>query len=198
MAQAIEISFYNGRSKNTSTVFTGHGESSMNKDAVWQFTAPAAKIKNLRILFSWNNSAAGTGFLGEFPFYFSVTKDGRTASSENASDYRLAANADTQRIGDAIIKNLNGSSGSVEVLFPKLSLIKGETYYIRVNAADEVYKSIKGFARAVEASYERAGNIYIYTGNGMRSASLVCFTAGAFAEGRLLKRTGGEWKEGIT
>lgn len=201
--KALTIEFYNGRWKNDNTCFTGHGEASMNKDAIWKFVAPASRIKKLTIPFSWDNGAAGTGFRDPFTFYFSLTKNGAIAADLESSDYRYAANEDSQRIGVPIEKVLDGRTGEVTVEFADLKLNKGETYYIRVNAADKKYESIKGFYRTLantahsSPTYEGGGGIWMNIYGSWKHGVPGVNIEGANKEGIAMININGEWKEGV-
>lgn len=194
--QSLEIAFYNGRihDKGPGYTYTGHGEFSYNKDAVWSFVAPANRLKKLTVPFTWNNSAAGTGFKLAVDMYFSITSNGSTNSSD-MSKPRLAANNDPDR-EQQITVPMDGSSGSVTAEFTDLHLEAGTTYYIRANVADGIYSSIKGFSQTIEgATYEKQGGAYVDY-YGVKKDAVVYFNVhGVWRESETRSNINGAWKE---
>lgn len=194
--QSLEIAFYNGRTKNTGYTYAGRGESSYNKDAVWSFVAPANRLKKLTVPFTWDNSAAGTGFPDDTDMYFSVTANGETNASDSEKP-RLAANDDPDRVHkEPVIVPMSGSSGSVTVEFTDLHLEAGTTYYIRVNAADNDTRSIKGFPKTIEGvTYEKQAGAYIDVNGAKKEASSYVNINGIWRETEPLLNVNGSWTE---
>lgn len=192
--QSLEISFYNGRTKNTGYTYSGHGGSSHNKDAVWSFVAPTNRLKKLTVPFTWNNSAAGTGFQLAVDMYFSITSNGSTNSSDTSKP-RLAANDDPDRVQQITVP-MSGSSGSVTAEFTDLRLEAGTTYYIRANVADGIYNSIKGFSQTIEgATYEKQAGAYIDINGVKKEASSYVNINGIWREAEPLLNVNGSWTE---
>lgn len=193
--QSLEIAFYNGRTKNTGYTYTGRGEGSThNKDAVWSFVAPANRLKKLTVPFTWDNSAAGTGFSDAVDMYFSVTANGETNASDSERP-RLAANDDPDRVQQITVP-MSGSSGSVTAEFTDLHLEAGTTYYIRVNAADGITRTIKGFPKTIEgATYEKQGGAYIDINGVKKEASSYININGIWREAEPLLNVNGSWTE---
>lgn len=192
----IPLTNIDGRSTDSpSLVRTGHGDSSLNRDAMWSFVAPASRISELSIPFAWDNSAGGTGNWGtNVTMYVSITRNGDIHPSA-ASEYRYAANADAQRIKQTTM-TANGNVGANVAIFRDLKLEKGTTYYIRVNAADDAYRSIKCFEKDVEASYKGGGGMKLYKDGVWRDAVSYVRADGRWKPTGAYYRKNGEWKEG--
>lgn len=192
----ITLTNIDGRSTDsTSLVRTGHGESSLNRDAMWSFVAPANRFSELSIPFAWNNSVGGTGNWGtNVTMYVSITRNGDIHPSA-ASEYRYAANSDAQRIKQTTMA-VNGNSGTSVATFRDLNLEKDTTYYIRVNAADDAYRSIKCFEKDVEASYKGGGGMKLYKDDAWRDAVSYIRSDGRWTPTSAYYRKNGEWKEG--
>lgn len=192
----ITLTNIDGRSTDSpSLVRTGHGDSSLNRDAMWSFVAPASRISELTIPFAWDNATGGTGNWGtNVTMYVSLTLNGDIHPSA-ASEYRHAANADAQRIKQTTMA-VNGNVGANVAIFRDLKLEKGTTYYIRVNAADDAYRSIKCFGKDVEASYKGGRGMKFYKDGAWHDAVLYDRTDGRWVPTSTYYRKNGEWEEG--
>lgn len=193
---SITLTNIDGRSTDSpSLVRTGHGTSSLNRDAMWSFVAPASRISELTIPFAWDNAIGGTGNWGtNVTMYVSITRNGDIHPSA-ASEYRYAANTDAQRIKQTTMA-VNGNVGSSVTIFRDLKLEKGTTYYIRVNAADSAYRSIKCFEKDVEASYKGGGGMKLYKDGAWRDAVPHIWSDGRWKPTGAYERHNGEWREG--
>lgn len=117
----------------------GHNSGATNVDSVWKFTTPSGGATTTAIAwaFSWNNTAAGTGWSGNFTYAF-------TLSTSSASG-TLVSGIKT------VTANCSGASGTVTVNFTGLKLLPNKTYYLRANYSNATSKSTMKAAAASQS-----------------------------------------------
>lgn len=106
----------------------GHNSSVTNVDAVWTFKTPTGgTITDIAWTFTWNNTAAGTGWEGDFTYAFTLSESSEAGTLVNGLK--------------TVTANCAGSSGSVTINFTDLKLLPNKRYYLRANYTNATSKS---------------------------------------------------------
>ena len=106
----------------------GHNSSVTNVDAVWTFKTPTGgTITDIAWTFTWNNTAAGTGWEGNFTYAFTLSESSEAGTLVNGLK--------------TVTANCAGSSGSVKINFTNLQLLPNKRYYLRANYTNATSKS---------------------------------------------------------
>ena len=131
------ITYVTGRATSTAGyVRVGHQSGSQNNDAVWSFSVPV-DFKSIKFELTWNNTAAGTGWEGNFTYVFAISSDSSLAQT---------AYSGTHLAKKTLV--LGGKTGTAEVVFTGLNLKANTTYYLRANVNGTTLSTLKAFKQS--------------------------------------------------
>lgn len=136
--EKLTLSLYYGYQFSSSVndyIAVGANSGHTNDDAVWSFT-PSINATSAVFHFTWNNASNGSsnGWAQAYEYAFAISTD----NSQGMKAYTASGKKTV---------TLSGVSGSTDVTFTGLSLVKGTTYYIRANFNGTSTSTLKAFAK---------------------------------------------------
>lgn len=136
--EMLTLSLYYGYQFSASVtdhIAVGANSGHTNDDAVWSFT-PSINATSATFHFTWDNASNGAsnGWAQAYEYAFAISTD----NSRGMKAYTASGK---------VVVTLSGVSGSADVTFTGLSLVKGTTYYIRANFNGTSTSTLKAFAK---------------------------------------------------
>lgn len=142
----ITVTFSSGQGASSGYVRVGHNSGVQNEDAVWSFTLNDS-TSSLTFNFIWNNTAAGTGWQGEYEYAFAISSNGTSGKQLAKGNSNIAK----------VTQKLKGKTGSTEVKFN--TRLNVGTYYIRANQNGTKLSSMKAFSTTATGSAVGEGSL---------------------------------------
>ena len=139
------VTFSSGQGASSGYVRVGHNSGVQNEDAVWSFTLNEP-TSSLTFNLTWNNTAAGTGWQGEYEYAFAISSNGSSGKQLAKGNSNIAK----------VTQKLKGKTGSTEVKFT--SQLNVGTYYLRANQNGTKLSTMKAFSTTVTGSYVGEGS----------------------------------------
>lgn len=138
------VTFSSGQGASSGYVRVGHNSSVQNEDAVWSFTLNEP-TSSLTFNLTWNNTAAGTGWQGEYEYAFAISSNGSSGKQLAKGSSNIAK----------VTQKLKGKTGSTEVKFN--TQLNVGTYYLRANQNGTKLSTMKAFSTTATGSYVGEG-----------------------------------------
>lgn len=139
------VTFSSGQGASSGYVRVGHNSGVQNEDAVWSFTLNDP-TSSLTFNFTWNNTAAGTGWQGEYEYAFAISSNGSSGKQLAKGNSNIAK----------VTQKLKGKTGSTEVKFN--TQLNVGTYYLRANQNGTKLSTMKAFSTTATGSYVGEGS----------------------------------------
>ena len=138
---ATSASYYDGRAAASGYVRVGHNSTTTNPDAVWKIkpTKSYYTINAIKVYFSWNNDAAGTGWQSKYTYKCALYNSGNTVALKT------------------VTFSAEGRSGTGNITISGLTLSSGSTYYLHFNCNSNQLSTMKAFSET-GVSYDIAGS----------------------------------------
>ena len=175
------------RANNTTIV--GNGGSVIWNDSVWSFIAPANNIEKITFHFKWDILLGGTGFRGAYEYV--------AALSTSGANGRTAATGTHIQKDKATLGDGSSTNGSWDVVFENIELVKGNTYYVRLNQNGTTKNTIKTFLQNVVAEAITKSGIRINVNGEWKEGTPFVNVNGEWKEGTPYININGIWKEGV-